>query len=68
MSEMFAEGLNNLITIIVMLSLLVIALSVIGYVFIGSGGEVTKELTNPESASLFAKFFMGLRTLFVPVT
>ena len=66
MSEGTGEALNNIITITVMLTLLVLALSVIGYVFMGGGTEVTADLTDPENASLLAKFFIGVRQVFVP--
>lgn len=66
MSEATAEALNNIITIAIMLTLLVFALSVIGYVFMGGGTEVTSDLSNPENASLLAKFFIGVRQVFVP--
>lgn len=66
MSEGTGEALNNVITITVMLTLLVLALSVIGYVFMGGGTEVTADLTDPENASLLAKFFIGVRQVFVP--
>lgn len=66
MSEGTGEALNNIITITVMLTLLVLALSVIGYVFMGGGTEVTADLTDPENASMLTKFFMGLRGVFVP--
>lgn len=66
MSEGTGEALNNVITITVMLTLLVLALSVIGYVFMGGGTEVTADLTDPENASMLAKFFIGIRGVFVP--
>lgn len=66
MSEGTGEALNNVITITVMLTLLVLALSVIGYVFMGGGTEVTADLTDPENASMLAKFFIGVRQVFVP--
>lgn len=66
MSEGTGEALNNIITIAVMLTLLGLALSVIGYVFMGGGTEVTSDLTDPENASMLAKFFIGVRQVFVP--
>lgn len=66
MSEGTGEALNNIITVTVMLTLLVLALSVIGYVFMGGGTEVTSDLTDPENASMLAKFFIGVRQVFVP--
>lgn len=66
MSEGTGEALNNVITIFVMLTLLGLALSVIGYVFMGGGTGVTTDLTDPENASMLAKFFMGVRGVFVP--